>query len=95
MKKAPAGLVAVALWLAASLAGGPAAEPRITEYEWWNEGAPAGEQTVTVETDGTIVSDMRIQWNNRDFTLRNEMMLDAGGYVVEQRLSGTSAFGAP
>lgn len=95
MKKAPAGLVAVALWLAASLAGGPAAEPRITEYEWWNEGAPAGEQTVTVQTDGTIVSDMRIQWNNRDFTLRNEMMLDAGGYVVEQRLSGTSAFGAP
>lgn len=68
---------------------------RVIEYEWFNEGTPAGEQTVTVSSDKDIVSDMRIRWNNRDFILHNEMKLDENGFVVSQELSGTSAFGAP
>jgi hypothetical protein len=63
-------------------------------YEWFNEGTPAGEQSVLSTEDGLIVSNMRIRWNNREFILRNELELDESGFVVAQKLTGTSAFGA-
>ncbi|WP_411820045.1 amidohydrolase family protein [Hyphococcus formosus] len=68
--------------------------PVIVEYEWFNGDTPAGEQTLTVNEDGSRHSTMRLQWNNRDFTLENRMQFSDDGYVVLQSLAGTSAFGA-
>lgn len=80
---------------AAAEADVPSRPERIVEYEWLNGDTPAGSQTVTHRADGSLVSDMQIRWNNRNFELRNEMALDSAGYVRELHLTGTSAFGAP
>ncbi|MEX6634536.1 amidohydrolase family protein [Hyphococcus lacteus] len=67
---------------------------RTIEYEWYNGVTPAGEQTVSIGDDGKRQSTMRLQWNNRDFVLNNTMQFDDSGYVTQQHLTGTSAFGA-
>ena len=78
---------------ASETAGACPTESTIT-YEWFNEGSPAGEQTISCDPGGHFVSNMRISWNNREFILHNSFDLDAQGYVTHQSLTGQSAFGA-
>lgn len=88
-------MIAIAAAFCSLATVGRAAAERVVEYEWFNGDTPAGSQTVIHSPDGSLVSDMQIRWNNRNFTLHTEMGLDSAGYLRELRLTGTSAFGAP
>lgn len=64
-------------------------------YRWYLEGVtPGGESTVVRTGDGRITNESFIHWNNREYTLNSEIQLDENGYVVAQKLSGISPFGA-
>jgi len=66
-----------------------------SEYEWFSEGTPAGQSTVVRTGDGKISTESFLHWNNREYTVNSEMQLDTNGIVVAQKITGTSAFGAP
>ncbi len=68
---------------------------KISEYEWYSEGTPAGQSTVIRTGDGKITTESFTHWNNREYTVSSEMQLDADGLVVAQKITGTSPFGAP
>jgi len=64
-------------------------------YQWFLESTTPGGTTVVVESgDGRIRNESFVHWNNREYTLRSEVRLDADGWVASQRLTGTSPFGA-
>jgi hypothetical protein len=64
-------------------------------YRWYLEGVtPGGESTVVRTGDGRITNETFVHWNNREYTLNSEIQLDENGYVIAQKLSGISPFGA-
>lgn len=67
----------------------------VSEYEWIAEGTDAGSHRVVRSGDGRISSELFVHWNNREYTIRDELQLDANGLPSSQRISGTSPFGAP
>ncbi|MDX1515329.1 MAG: amidohydrolase family protein [Woeseiaceae bacterium] len=72
-----------------------AAVGEIRNYDWYLEGTtPAGRTTIVRSGDGRITNESFVHWNNREYTLDSVLQLDEDGYVVSQRLTGTSAFGA-
>ncbi|MDH5500225.1 MAG: amidohydrolase family protein [Gammaproteobacteria bacterium] len=73
--------------------GDPVGE--IAEYEWVSEGTPAGRHRVVRTGDGRISTDLFVHWNNREYTVKDELQLDANGLTRSQRITGTSPFGAP
>lgn len=74
-------------------AGDPAGT--VAEYEWISEGTEAGQHRVVRSGDGRISTELFVHWNNREYTIRDELQLDANGLPSSQRISGTSPFGAP
>ena len=66
-----------------------------TEYEWYAQNNAAGQHSVVRTGDGRVTTDLFVHWNNREYTLDNEMQLDRDGMISSQRLTGTSPFGAP
>ena len=66
-----------------------------TEYAWYAEGTPAGSHTVVRTGDGRVSTELFVHWNNREYTLDDELQLDGDGLVQSQRITGTSPFGAP
>ena len=67
----------------------------VTEYEWISEGTEAGQHRVVRSGDGRISNDLFVHWNNREYTVKDELQLDANGLPSSQRITGTSPFGAP
>jgi len=66
------------------------------KFEWYLESVtPAGESVVVRTGDGKITNESFVHWNNREYTIRDELQLDANGLPSSQRISGTSPFGAP
>lgn len=67
----------------------------VAEYEWISEGTEAGQHRVIRSGDGRISSDLFVHWNNREYTIKDELQLDTNGLPSSQRITGTSPFGAP
>jgi hypothetical protein len=81
---------------AAAVSAGPASNAgTVVEYEWISEGTPAGQHRVVRSGDGRISSNLFVHWNNREYTIKDELQLDANGLPSLQRITGTSPFGAP
>ena len=59
------------------------------------EGKRGGSQVTTVRDDGRIVSDFAYLQNGRGPDIREEIRLDADGFLAEFRVKGKSTFGAP
>ena len=64
-------------------------------YDWHARGTPAGETTITRAGDGRVTTEAFVHWNNREYTVKSELQLDADGMVIAQTITGTSPFGAP
>jgi imidazolonepropionase-like amidohydrolase len=73
----------------------PAPESVVSVYDWRAGNMPAGRTTLTRAGDGRVLNESLVHWNNREYRLHSELQLDAGGMVIAQQISGTSAFGAP
>ncbi len=67
----------------------------VAEYEWISEGSEAGQHRVVRSGDGKISTELFVHWNNREYTVKDELQLDANGLPSAQRITGTSPFGAP
>ncbi|HSD69741.1 MAG TPA: hypothetical protein VLB07_09310, partial [Woeseiaceae bacterium] len=69
---------------------GGAADPTgtVAEYEWIAEGTEAGQHRVVRSGDGRISTELFVHWNNREYTIRDELQLDANGLPSSQRISG-------
>jgi hypothetical protein len=79
--------------LASAGTGNPAGT--VAEYEWISEGTEAGQHRVVRSGDGRISTDLFVHWNNREYTVKDELQLGANGLPRSQRITGTSPFGAP
>jgi imidazolonepropionase-like amidohydrolase len=79
----------------AATAGAANSAGTSSEYEWLSEGTDAGQHRVVRSGDGRISTDLFVHWNNREYTVKDELQLDANGLPSSQRITGTSPFGAP
>ncbi|MEP0201581.1 MAG: amidohydrolase family protein [Halioglobus sp.] len=71
------------------------AQSRIIENTAFNEKGVMG-QTVVEEKDRFhLNADTKLAWNNRRYSVKETVVLDARGYPVKIDIEGISAFGAP
>jgi imidazolonepropionase-like amidohydrolase len=79
----------------AAPAGAASPAGTASEYEWLSEGTDAGQHRVVRTGDGRISTELLVHWNNREYTVKDDLQLDANGLPSSQRITGSSPFGAP
>jgi len=72
-----------------------AAQPRIIENTFFNEKGVMGQAIVKEEDRFHLTADTKAAWNNRRYSVKESVVLDASGYPVKVEITGISAFGAP